>query len=183
MSRVGASVALAALVVWAVFVLAGMALSPPLAAGLAVLAAVASVTVFRNSVPVAGAIAVLAPFGVMLPALAIRHVAVTLGIPVPGFSTIELFVFLVAYVAFLCTAFNILPFDLYRQGFAPWSVAGMVLLVCIYALVTGNWFLAGVAVFGQLAWVMGWGSSNWFDMMLHVLLVPIAAVALILRVV
>ena len=58
----------------------------------------------------------------------------------------------------------------------------MVLAVCIYELVTGNWFLAGVAVLGQLAWVMGWGSSNWFDMVLHVLLVPVAVVVLVMRV-
>ena len=158
-----------------------MLLAPPWPTVVALAAAVVIGIAARDTLPVNGLVALLAPFGVMLPALALRHMAVAQGLSIPGFSTGEIAVFLLVYIAFLCTAFGVIPVDLYRYGYAPWPVATMVLAVCAYALLTGNWFLAGVAVTGQLAWVMGWGSSNWFDMMLHVLLVPVAAVTLITR--
>ncbi|MEQ8255767.1 MAG: hypothetical protein RLO38_00190 [Roseovarius confluentis] len=183
MSGLGATVGVAVVLGWVVFALSGLVLSSSLAAGLAIVAAVLVGVLYRDTVAVNGAVAVLAPFGVMLPALALRHVAVSLGWDVPGFSGVEIAVFLCAYMAFLVCAFGVIPVDVYRFGYAPWPVAGMVLAVCLYALVTGNWFLAGVAFLGQLAWVMGWGSSNWFDLVLHVLLVPVAVVVLVLRVV
>lgn len=183
MSGLGAVLGVSIVMGWVVFVLSGVLLSPPWAALLAVAGAGLAGLALRDSLPVNGAVAVLAPFGVMLPALALRHVAVSTGMEVPGFSAVEIAVFLVGYVAFLCCAFGVIPVDVYRLGYAPWPVAVMVLVVCAYALVTGNWFLALVAVLGQLAWVMGWGSSNWFDMVLHVLLVPVAAVVLVLRLV
>ena len=64
----------------------------------------------------------------------------------------------------------------------PLSVAVMVLAVCAYGFVTGNWFLPLVAVLGQAAWVMGWGSSNWFDYVLHVVMWPVALVVLVGRI-
>lgn len=181
MSGLGATVALAIVLGWVVFALSGLLLAPPWPAVLALVGGVLLVLVARDTLAANGLVALLAPFGVMLPALALRHMAVAQGLSVPGFSTAEIAVFLVLYTAFLCTAFGVIPVDIYRYGYAPWPVAFMVLAVCAYALATGNWFLAGVAVLGQLAWVMGWGSSNWFDMMLHVLLVPVAAVVLITR--
>jgi len=181
MRHIGGTVALGLVMGWLVFWFAGLFASPLGALIWAIVIAGVAVTALWDSVPVAGAMAVLAPFGVMLPALALRHVLVQFGMPVPGFSSLEIGIFLLVYMVFLLTAFGVIPADLYRYGYAPWPVAGMVLAVCFYALVTGNWFLAGVAVFGQLAWVMGWGSSNWFDMMLHVLLVPVAVVTFILR--
>jgi len=38
-----------------------------------------------------------------------------------------------------------------------------------------------VAVAGQALWVAGRGSSNWFDHVLHALLLPVAGVVLILH--
>lgn len=166
---------------WVCFHLLGVVLSPTAALLWAIVLAGLAVTVTWDSVGIGGLIALLAPFGVMLPALAVRHVAVQFGVPVPAFSSLEIIVFLGAYVAFLSAAFGVIQVDLYRFGYAPWPVAVMVLAVCLYALLTGNWFLAGVAVAGQFVWIMGWGSSNWFDMMLHVLLVPVAVITLILR--
>lgn len=181
MSGLGASVALALLLAWVIFALAGLLLSPPVAVALGAVVGLTAVVLARDSVGVPGLIAVMAPFGVMLPALAVRHMAVSLGTDIPGFSTVEIAVFLVVYVAFLSAAFGVIPLDLYRYGYAPWPVGALVLAVCAYALLTGNWFLAGVAVLGQLFWVLGWGSSNWFDHVLHVFLVPVAAVVLLMR--
>ncbi|WP_135505967.1 hypothetical protein [Roseovarius aestuariivivens] len=181
MSGIGASAALALVLGWVVFALTGLVLAPSVAAVIGAVMGVLTVALARETVAVSGLIAVLAPFGVMLPALAARHMAVSLGAEVPGFATWEILVFLALYVGFLCSAFGVIPADLYRYGYAPWPVGGMVLALCLYAFLTGNWFLAGVAVLGQLFWVLGWGSSNWFDMVLHVALVPVAVVVLLLR--
>ena len=170
MSGLGASAALAVLLGWLVFVLAGWAVSTPLAAGLGLLIGAGVAFGLQGSVAVGGAVALLAPFGVMLPALALRHMAMGAGMPMVPFGTSELVVFLLGYTAFLCAAFGLLPIDLYRMGYAPLPVAVMVLAVCAYGAATGNWFLPLIAVLGQAFWVMGWGSSNWFDYVLHVLM-------------
>lgn len=183
MTGLGASAALAVLLGWVVFALLGWVASPGLSAGLGAVVGVAVVVLFRDSVAVGGAVALLAPMGVMLPALALRHVALSLGLPVPGFATWELVAFLLLYALFLAAAFGVVPLELYRLGYAPVPVAAMVLAVCAYAFVTGNWFLALVAVLGQAAWILGWGSSNWFDFVLHVVMWPVALVALVGRLV
>ena len=82
---------------------------------------------------------------------------------------------------FLASAMGVLPVDLYRLGYAPGPVAAMVLAVCGYGLWSGALFLPLVAVAGQALWVAGRGSSNWFDHVLHALLLPVAGVVLILH--
>lgn len=181
MTGIGASVALAIVLCWVVFALSGLLMADVWAAALAVAVGVLSVTLFRDTVAVNVMVALLAPFGVMLPVLALRHVGMRFGLEFPVFGTIELAVFLVVYVVFLMAAFDVLPVDLYRYGYAPVPVAAMVLAVCAYGFVTGNWVLPLVAVLGQAFWVMCWGSSNWFDYVLHVVLVPVVAVVLIGR--
>ncbi|WP_422030354.1 hypothetical protein [Roseovarius sp.] len=182
MTGLGVMAALAVLVGWVVFALLGWVASPALSAGLGAVVGVLAVALFRESMAVGGAVALLAPFGVMLPALALRHVAVSLGVPMAGVATWELLVFLVLYAVFLAAAFGVVPLDMYRWGYAPVPVAVMVLAVCGYGFATGNWFLPLVAVLGQAAWVMGWGSSNWFDYVLHVLMWPVALVVLVGRI-
>jgi len=167
---------------WAGFALAGLWAGPALASVSGGVVA-AMVLLFRRSVPVAGAMALLSPLGVMLPALALRHAWAVWGGAVVPFGTIELLVFLAAYVTFLASAMGVLPVDLYRLGYAPWPVAAMVLAICCYGMWSGTLFLPLVAVAGQALWVAGLGSRNWFDHVLHALLVPVITVALILRLV
>lgn len=181
MSGVGASLALALVLAWVVFALAGWVAPAHVAALIGAVLGFAGVFAFRDSMAIGGLVALLAPFGVMLPALALRHAGMRLGVPLEPFATWEIAAFLVAYTIFLSTAFGVIPLELYRLGYAPLPVAAMVLCVCVYGFVTGNWFLPLVAVLGQLFWVLGWGSSNWFDYVLHVLLWPVAAVVLLGR--
>lgn len=181
MSGVLAAGGLGVLVAWVVFALAGWFVAAPLSVWLGGVVGALAVLLLRDTLPMRGLVALLAPFGVMLPALALRHMAARLGLPVMPFGTVDLLVFLVAYIVFLASAMGALPVDIYRLGYAPFQVAVMVLAVCAYGLITGNWFLPLVAVLGQALWIAGWGSSNWFDYVTHVLLVPVAAVALVLR--
>ncbi|MDZ7711191.1 MAG: hypothetical protein U5K36_14905 [Roseovarius sp.] len=167
---------------WAGSALAGLWAGPVMASA-AGGAVAALVLLLRHSMPVAGAMALLSPIGVMLPALALRHAATVWGVPVAPFGTVELLVFLAAYAVFLAAAMGLVPVDLYRLGYAPAPVAAMVLAVCAYGLWSGALFLPLVAVAGQALWVAGLGSSNWFDHILHAVLLPAVLVTLILRVV
>jgi len=165
---------------WAGFALVGLWVGPA-GASVAGGAAAALVLGLRRSVPVAGAMALLSPVGVMLPALALRDAGAAWGLPVTPFGTVELMVFLAASTGFLASAMGLLPVDIYRQGYAPRPVAAMVLMVCAYGLVTSSLFLPLVAVAGQALWVARLGSSNWFDHVLHAMLLPVVVVALFLR--
>lgn len=182
MSGVLAAGGLAVVLAWVVFALTGWVVAAPVSVWLGGALGALAVLLLRDTLPLRGLVALLAPFGVMLPALALRHMAAKLGLPVVPFGTLELVVFLLAYLVFLASAMGALPLDVYRLGYAPWPVAAMVLAICAYGLVTGNWFLPLVVVVGQALWLTGWGSSNWFDYVTHVLLVPVAAVVLVLRV-
>lgn len=181
MSGLGAVLALAILLAWTLFALLNGFLGAGAPIGLGALAGLLMAILMKDTVAVSGAIALLAPFGVMVPALAMRHMANAMGADIPGFSLAELAVFTLLYTGFLATAFGVIPVDLYRFGYAPVPVGLMVLALCGYAFLTGNWFLAGIMVLAQLAWMMGWGSSNWLDHVLHVLMWPVALVTLFTR--
>ena len=182
MSGILANVALAVVLAWVVFALAGWVVAPWLAVALGAVVGLAVIALARDTLVPSGLVALLAPFGVMLPALALRHMGGSLGLPVLPFGTVEIVVFLGLYVVFLAASMGVVPVDPYRLGYAPLPVGGMVLAVCLYGALTGNPFLPLVAVLGQVAWVMGWGSSNWFDYVLHVLMVPVAVIVLVQRV-
>ncbi|HKL46605.1 MAG TPA: hypothetical protein VJ906_10240 [Roseovarius sp.] len=176
-----AGLGLAVILGWLAFVVLGWVVAAPLSVWVGGATGALVVLVARNTLPLRGMVALLAPFGVMLPALALRHMTMGAGLPVVPFATLEILVFLVLYVAFLTSAIGLVRLDAYRIGYAPLPVAVMVLAVCLYGFLTGNWFLPLVAVLGQALWLSGWGSSNWFDHVTHVLLVPVALVVLILR--
>ena len=174
MRAVAEWIALALVMAWVGFAIVG-----PVGAGAIALV----VLLLRGWLPVAGLMALLAPLGVMLPALALRQIAEGMGLAVTPFGSFELTVFLLAYLVFLASAMGVVSVDLYRLGYAPVPVAVMVLALCGYGVLTGQVFLPLVAVLGQALWVIGWGSSNWFDHVLHAVLVPVTIVVLLLRMV
>lgn len=175
------SLYLAVLAGWTGFALAGLATdAAPVQAASAGVGA-AAVLALRRSRAVGGLVAVLEPLGVILPLLSLRHMAAAAGLPLAPFSTVEIAVFAGLYLLFLMAAGGMLPAAPYRLGYAPLPVGVLVIALCLYGAATGNLFLPLAAVLGQALWVAGWGSSNYFDHLLHVLLVPVATVALIGR--
>ena len=165
-------------VAWGLFSL-GLDLPLSLAVGLAIGAACAFA--LRATLPVGALMAVLDPIAIVLPLLALRHMSASLGVSVHPFDTAELVAFLLLYLTFLATAAGALPWEVYRLGYAPVPVALIALALCAFGLWQGTAFLPLVAVTGQILWVLGWGSSNYFDHILHVALVPVVVVVLILR--
>jgi len=168
---------------WAAFGLLSFVADSQMAFLVAIMIAGGMITGLHQTIVIRGLIAVLEPVGVVLPLMAMWHVAGRLGVSVPVFSTVELSVFLVAYVAFLAASVGVIPVEVYRLGYGPIPVAVMVLALCAYGAVTGNVMVPLVAVAGQALWVMGWGSSNWFDHVLHAMLVPVVIVVLVMRVI
>ena len=163
---------------WVGFALSGLIVPLPLAILAGVGVGTASVTQLRHTVAVKTFIALMGPVGVVLPLLALRHVAAQLGLEIQAFTTAELMVFLLAFTAFLAASLGYLPVDMYRLGYAPLPVGIMALGLCAYGAMTGNIFIPMVAVAGQGLWLKGWGSSNWFDHVLHAALLPIALLSL-----
>ncbi len=171
----------AVLLGWVAYALAGLVAPVNVALIAGALIGVLAVLVFRDTVAIRGFVAVLGPIGIVLPLLALRHAAAGMGVPVAPFGTMELLVFVVLYMGFIASSMGVIPVDLYRHGYAPIPVAVMVLALCAYGAMTGTLFIPLLAVLTQALWVMGWGSSNWFDHVTHALLVPIIFVVLILR--
>ena len=175
------SVFLAILLGWIAWGVASLVVSAPVSIVIGAAAGTLVMVFLRDTIVISGAMALLEPVGVILPLLILRQAAGATGWPLPTFSSLELFIFLVLYVWFLAASMGVFPVDPYRLGYAPIHVAVMVLMLCLYGLLTGNWFVPFAAVMAQLLWVMGHGSSNWFDHILHATLVPVVAVVLLLR--
>ncbi|MEI4262723.1 hypothetical protein [Roseovarius sp. D0-M9] len=172
---------LASLVGWLAWLLLGLGMQAQMAVPLGLVAGVALAVVLRDALPLRGVVALLGPVGAVLPFVILRQMAANLGVPVQPFGTLELVVFLALYVAFLASAAGAVPVDMYRLGYAPIPVAVLVLALCAYGLGQGMLFVPLLAVTAQVMWVMGWGSSNYLDHVLHPALVPAVAVVLVLR--
>lgn len=169
------------LTAWTVFALAIWWLAPGLAAPIGLFAGLAAGWLFRASLIMRGFVALLDPIGVVLPLLAVRHMAIAFGYDVVSFSYVELTLFLIGYIGFLAASQGAFGFDAYRFGYKPWPVALIALGLCGLGMVTGNLFYPLVAVTGQAMWTLRLGSSNYFDHILHALLVPVVAIELISR--
>lgn len=172
---------LASLLGWLIWLVLGIGmpahLALPLGLGLGVLITV----VLRDTLALRGMVALLGPVGAVLPLLILRQMASDLGAPVQPFGTLPLVIFLAVYIAFLAAAMGALPVDLYRFGYAPLPVAVIALTLCAYGLGQGMIFVPLLAVMGQAMWALGWGSSNYFDHILHPAMVPAVGIVLVLR--
>ncbi len=174
-------IALACVIAWMCWGLLSLFMGglPALVAG--ALMGGGAATFLRHNMVVRGIMALFDPIGIVLPLLIVGQALRTLGLPLPEFAALELVLFLILYVAFLATVFGVVPSDPYRYGYHPKPVAVVVLLLCAYGVLTGNWMVPLIAVAGQAMWVFKIGSSNYFDHILHATLVPVALVTLIAR--
>ncbi len=177
------SVFLAILLGWVAWGVTSLLISGPVSILIGAATGALVMLFLRDTLIVSGAMALLEPIGVILPLLILRQAAIAMGWPLPTFTSLELSAFLVVYVLFLAASMGVVPVDPYRLGYAPGAVAVMVLMLCLYGLLSGNWFVPVVAVMGQLLWVLGHGSSNWFDHVVHATLVAVVVVVLLLRLV
>lgn len=183
MSALAGNLWLAVLIGWAAWGVLSLGVASPASMILGLVIGLTCAFGLRETVGLRAIVAVLGPIGVVLPLLVLRQMAGALGVPVMPFGTVELAVFLLAYLAFLATAMGVLPAEIYRLGYAPLWVGAIVLAICAYGLWQGSVFLPALAVLAQVLWVMGWGSSNYFDHILHVGLIPAVLIVLVTRIV
>lgn len=172
---------LASLLGWLAFAVLGFGLQAYLSVPLGLAVGLGVALVLRDSVALRGIVALLGPVGVVLPFLILRQMSAHFGVAVQPFGAVELLVFAALYIAFLASAAGVIPVDVYRLGYAPIPVAVIVLALCSYGFAQGMVFVPLLAVAGQMMWVAGWGSSNYFDHVLHPVLVPVIAVVLVMR--
>ncbi len=170
---------LASLVGWLAWLILGLGMQAQAPLCLAI--GLAAAVILRDTLPLRGAVALLGPVGAVLPFLILRQMAADTGVQVQPFGSLGLLAFLALYVAFLASAAGVVPVDIYRLGYAPIPVAITVLALCAYGLAQGTVLLPLLAVTAQAMWVAGWGSSNYFDHVLHPALVPAVAVVLVMR--
>ncbi len=183
MSALASTAWLALLLGWMAWGAFSLGLEPPVSLALGLALGAVCAALFRDTLPLRGLIAVLGPVGIVLPLLILRQMAGHMGAPVLPFGSAELVIFAALYIPFLASAAGAIPVDIYRLGYAPWPVAIMVLALCALGLWQGALFVPVLAVAAQAIWIMGWGSSNWFDHVLHPALVPAALIVLVLRLV
>ncbi|WP_138933090.1 hypothetical protein [Roseovarius arcticus] len=172
---------LASLLGWLAFLILGIGVQAQMAVPIGLALGLGCAVLLRDTLPLRGIVALFGPVGAVLPLIILRQMAAQLGVPVQPFGSVELLVFLALYLAFLASAAGAIPVDIYRLGYAPIPVAGIVLALCAYGFAQGSVFVPLLAVTGQAMWVMGWGSSNYFDHVLHPILVPAVAAVLVLR--
>ncbi|MEQ9693851.1 hypothetical protein [Shimia sp. SDUM112013] len=173
----------AVIIFWVVFRIARWAVADRIAAALAAAVTVALLTVLADSAITLMIVAVLAPFGAMLPILAGANILAKFGRPVDRFSTVEILLALIFVTLFLAASIGALPFDPYRFGYDPLPAGAVALALCLWALWRGHVTLALAAVLGQVMWMTDTGSTNYFDHVSHMLLVPVLAITLLLRLV
>lgn len=172
---------LASLLGWVAFAALSTGAPAQIAVPVGLTVGLVAALLFRDTIALQGMVALLGPVGIVLPFIVLRQMAGHAGLPVQPFGSIDLLVFLALYAAFLASAAGVLPIEVYRLGYAPWPVAGIVLALCAYGVAQGTPFVPLLAVAGQAMWILGWGSSNWFDHVLHPALLPAAAIVLVLR--
>ncbi len=181
MSAMASTAWLALLLGWMAWGALSLGLELPVSLTLGLALGAVCAVLFRETVPLRGLVAVLGPIGIVLPLLILRQMAAHLGAPVQPFGTVQLLIFVLLYIAFLASAAGAVSLDVYRLGYAPWPVAIMALALCALGLWQGALFLPVLAVAAQAIWVLGCGSSNWFDHVLHPVLIPAALIVLVLR--
>lgn len=129
-------------------------------------------------------IAIFAPFGILLPTLALQDIARKCKVYDFGtYPVHELVLVLIIYVAFLSASIGVFHFDPYRFGYSPAIGSSIALTACGYALWRGYYVIAVALILGQIAWTFDLGSSNYFDHMTHVIIVPIIFIVLVKKVI
>lgn len=126
-------------------------------------------------------IAVFAPFGLILPIVAGQGILRELGYPVKKFASIDLVIILTVYTVFISASVGVFAWDPYRYGYSPAGGGAVAALLCLYGILRQHPGVCIAAIGGQCLWMSDIGSSNYFDHVGHVLLIPIIFVCLVRR--
>lgn len=181
MIEVYTSITLGIIIGWIAFRLGRFATGRLIGYLFGIAAGIYCVIVARDSLPILYFTAIFSPIAVTIPLLAIRNTFAIFTFPWPRFSKSEVTLFLVLYIIFLSASMGVFTFDPYRFGYDPVIAGGVALALVIYGTIRRNPFFAIVAVSGQILWVFEIGSSNYFDHITHVLLIPISLVYVLRR--
>lgn len=125
--------------------------------------------------------AVFAPFGLLLPILAVQSGLRDFGVPINRFATFDLIVILILYLGFISASVGVVAWDPYRYGYVPIWGGSVALLFCLYGVLRGHLGVCLASLGGQILWMMDVSSSNYFDHVSHLMIIPVITVCLIRR--
>ncbi|WP_299732166.1 hypothetical protein [uncultured Tateyamaria sp.] len=148
------------------------------ALGLGVVVAVASL-VLPSVMPLM--VAILAPFGFLLPALALRDVLGRTWIEIAPFHTLDVILVLIVSTLFIAASIGVFTVDPYRMGYGPLAPAVVTLVGILWTLWRRHFFILATLLAAQITWTFGYLSTNFFDLILHAILVPVCVIWLIKR--
>lgn len=166
---------------WSLFWLLRFFIPVRLAAGVAVGVGFVPFFLFPTFAFYSIFIAVFTPFGLLLPMVAVQGILRVLGYRVTRVATLDLLAILGLYTAFILASVGVFEWDPYRYGYLPASGGAVAVMLCLYGLLRQHIWISAVAVAGQVLWAFDFGSSNYFDHISHVLLIPIIAICLLRR--
>ena len=127
-------------------------------------------------------IAVLAPFGTMLPVLCLSGSARRAGwIDPPALRWWELLVAAGLMLLVVLGAGGVIPIHPYGWFYGGAGPAALAVLLGIYALWRGYHAILIAVVLAQVMWLTDSGSSNLYDHLAHLLLIPAAIVSAMMR--
>lgn len=124
-------------------------------------------------------VAVLAPFGLLLPALAIRDVLGRIGLSVERFHPLEVLLALAVLTLFIASSIGVFPFDPYRLGYGVLAPASVSLCLVVWTVLRHHWLILIAILAAQMLWVLGAYGNNFFDHLFHALIVPCCAIWLV----
>ena len=123
--------------------------------------------------------AVFAPFGFLLPALAIRDVVGRSWIKIAPFHVLEVAAAMIAASLFIAASIGVFTFDPYRLGYGPIIPGTLALAGILWTCYRRHFVITAAILAAQITWSFGFLSPNFFDLVLHALVVPVCAVWLV----
>jgi len=169
------------LVSWCLYRLLHLVLPKLPAVAVSVVAGFVPFIIFPELLFYSMIIAIFAPFGLLLPMAAVQGFFRDFGYPVNRFATVDLVIVLILYLIFVSASVGVVTWDPYRYGYDPVWGGFVALILCLYGMLREHLGIVIIALAGQFLWMLGIGSSNFFDHVSHVLIIPVILVCLFQR--
>lgn len=164
-----------------VFPLLSRTMTPRNAAVLAVVIGFAISLVPRHSDFNLLMVSLLSPLPVLIPVYALGLLAGPFGFRPGWWPRADLAVALVALLTLILSAIGHIGFDIYRYGYEAWPVAIIAAGMAALALWRNHMLLLVGIVLGQILWMLEIGSTNFFDHVSHILLIPLLGLYILKR--
>lgn len=154
-------------------------LKPIIAVFVGYLFAIVVLLLLRETSPILMFFAIFSPIGVVLPAIAIQNSLKTIGFQFVQFSRIEIATVFVLFLAYILASIGFVNWDPYRYGYSAVGVGIVSITISTYCFIRGHIVLLAAIFISQILWYLEIGSSNYYDNIGNMLLIPILPLVLL----